>query len=105
VPEGGDAYLLRAVLHDWGEEDAIRILRRCREAMADDATLLILERDLGGANERAETKLSDLNMLVGPGGEERSIDEYAALMADAGFGLIAATPVAFEQVVIEGRPA
>jgi hypothetical protein len=104
VPEGGDAYLLRAVLHDWGDEDAVRILRRCREAMAGDATLLILERDLGGANERMETKLSDLNMLVGPGGEERSIGEYAALMAQAGFGFSAATPAPFEQAVIEGRP-
>lgn len=105
VPEGGDAYLLRAVLHDWDDVDAVRILRRCREAMAGDAMLLILERDLGCANERPDTKLSDLNMLVGPGGQERSIAEYAALMTEAGFDFTASTPSAFEQAVIEGRPA
>jgi O-methyltransferase domain len=105
VPEGGDAYALRAVLHDWGDDEAVAILRTCRKAMADDAVLLVIERDLGPANEVPEAKLSDLNMLVGPGGRERAIDEYAALFQTAGFDFDRSTPSAFGLHVIEGAPA
>lgn len=105
VPEGGDAYVLRAVLHDWADEESVAILRTCRRAMADEARLLVIERDLGPANELPETKLSDLNMLVGPGGRERKIDEYAALFQEAGFRFTGSTPSAFGLHVIEGVPA
>lgn len=105
VPEGADAYVLRAVIHDWGDDEAVGILRACRRAMTDDATLILIERDLGPPNELPEAKLSDLNMLVGPGGRERTIDEYAALFEDAGFRFIRSTPSAFGLHVIEGAPA
>jgi hypothetical protein len=105
VPAGGDAYVLRAVLHDWTDADAVKILRQCRAAMPDDATLLIIERDLGPPNEVPEPKFSDLNMLVGPGGRERTIDEYADLLRRAGLRLITSTPGAFDLHVIEGEPA
>ena len=84
VPEGGDAYVLRSVLHDWADDEATAILSSCRRAMGDGAVVLVVERDLGPADEHLEAKLSDLNMLVGPGGRERTIDEYAALLAHAG---------------------
>lgn len=105
VPEGGEAYVLRAVLHDWADDEAVAILRTCRGAMTDDAVLLVIERDLGPANELPEAKLSDLNMLVGPGGRERAIEEYAALFERAGFRFRASTPSAFGLHVIEGAPA
>jgi len=105
VPEGGDAYVLRAVLHDWGDDEALAILRTCRRAMTGEARLLVIERDLGPANELPETKLSDLNMLVGPGGRERMIDEYATLFQEAGFRFDRSTPSAFGLHVIEGTPA
>jgi hypothetical protein len=105
VPEGGDAYTLRAVIHDWADEEAVAILRTCRRAMADDAALLVIERDLGPPNTAPEAKLSDLNMLVGPGGRERAIDEYAALFEAAGFDFKGSTPSEFGLQVIEGRPA
>lgn len=92
VPEGGEAYVLRAVLHDWADDEAVAILRTCRGAMTDDAVLLVIERDLGPANELPEAKLSDLNMLVGPGGRERAIEEYVALFDSAGFRFHASTP-------------
>jgi O-methyltransferase domain len=102
---GGDAYVLRAVLHDWDDADAVAILRNCRAAMRDDATLLIIERDLGPANELPGPKFSDLNMLVGVGGQERTIDQYAQLMRQAGLRFIANTPGAFDLHIIEGAPA
>jgi hypothetical protein len=102
VPAGGDAYVLRAVLHDWDDANAVAILRSCRAAMRDDATLLILERDLGPANDMPGPKFSDLNMLVSLGGEERTIDDYAHLMRQAGLRFIASTPGAFDLHIIEG---
>lgn len=105
VPEGGDAYAMRAVLHDWPDDEAVAILRTCRTAMTEDAVLLVIERDLGPANELPEAKLSDLNMLVGPGGRERAIEEYAALFQAAGFVLHRSTPSAFGLHIIEGTPA
>jgi hypothetical protein len=105
VPGGADGYLLKAVLHDWEDDEALRILARCRAAISDDGALLVVERDLGAANEDADAKLADLNMLVGPGGRERTRDQFAALFAAGGFELVGATPSAIGLTVFEGRPA
>ena len=79
VPAGGDAYVLKAIIHDWEDEEAVAILHTCRAAIVPGGSLLLVERLLGPPNECPEAKLSDLNMLVAPGGRERTIDEYAAL--------------------------
>ena len=88
VPHGADAYLLKSVLHDWNDESCAKILHNCRLAMHPHARLLIIERmmplkyacsfrDQGIAR-------SDLNMLVGPGGQERTEAEYRTMIAGAG---------------------
>ena len=56
VPAGGDAYVLKAIIHDWEDEESIAILRACREAIAPGGALLVVERLLGGPNERPEAK-------------------------------------------------
>ena len=99
VPEGGDAYLLKSVLHDWEDESAIEILRACRSAARADTALLVIERQFS----LPATKLSDLNMLVGPGGRERTPEQYAALLAAAGYELLAETPTAIGVSVFEAR--
>jgi hypothetical protein len=104
VPEGADAYLLKAILHDWEDEDAVRILRRCRTAIPEHGAVLVVERDLGAANENADAKFSDLNMMVGPGGRERTREEFATLLAAGGFALQSATPTAIDLTVFEARP-
>src|SRR5215475_7964346 len=70
IPRGGDVYLLKSVIHNWHDEAAVRILRRCREAMAEDARLLVIERIIPPGNAPAEAKLFDINMLVVIGGRE-----------------------------------
>ena len=105
VPAGADAYLLKAVLHDWEDDEALRILARCRAAIPDHGALLVVERDLGAPNENADAKLSDLNMLVGPGGRERTRDEFAALLRRGRLRAASATPSAIGLSVFEGRPA
>jgi hypothetical protein len=105
VPEGGDAYVLKSIVHDWEDAEAIAILLSCRRACSGDAALLLIERDLGPPNEAPAAKLSDLNMLVNPGGRERTVEEYAALFDAAGFRLVGATPTALGLSVIEAAPA
>src|SRR6185295_2885012 len=68
LPAGADGYLLKAVLHDWEDDDAVRILRACRAAVAEHSVLIVVDRDLGAPNADPDAKLSDLNMMVGTGG-------------------------------------
>jgi len=105
VPEGGDAYLLKAILHDWEDDAAIAILRACRCAMRPGRRLLVLERLIAPPNEMADAKFSDLNMMVSPGGRERTREEFDALFAAADFRLVAVAPTGTRLSVIEGLPA
>jgi SAM-dependent methyltransferase len=103
VPSGGDAYLLKSVLHDWYDEDVERILKVCHAAMRPGAVLLVLERLLAPPNEGAEGKFSDLNMLVAPGGRERTREEWDAVLRAGGFKLQGVTPVYSFAVLEAGR--
>lgn len=105
VPSGGDAYLLKAILHDWEDDDAVRILRSCRAAVVEAGAVLVVERELGGPNKSPDAKLSDLNMMVGPGGRERARDEFADLLSAGGFVLERVVPTAIGLSVFEGRAA
>ena len=102
VPDGGDAYLLKAIIHDWEDAEAVRILESCRRAARSGASVLIVERELGEPNSDPVVKFGDLNMLVNPGGCERTTDELASLMSSAGFRFVGATPSASEWHLFEG---
>lgn len=101
VPPAGDAYILKSIVHDWEDEEAVAILRACSAAMAPHSVLLLVERELGGPNENPDAKLMDLNMLVMPGGRERSEEEYAALFEQAGLRLARSVPAASGHAIIE----
>ncbi len=102
VPTGGDAYVLKAILHDWEDEDCVRILRTCRQFIPDGTALLVVERDMGRANEDVEAKFSDLNMLAGPGRRKRTSHEYASLFEAAGFRFVDVIPSPVGTGVYEG---
>jgi hypothetical protein len=102
VPAGGDAYILKRVLHDWDDERASAILRTCHRAMADGGRLLVVELVLPPGNEPSLGKLFDLLMLVDLGGRERTEADYRALLAGAGFELTAITPTRSLVSVVEG---
>jgi O-methyltransferase domain len=103
VPGGADAYVLRAIIHDWDDGEATRILRACGRGM-NGGSLLVIERIVGDANEDPATKFSDLNMLVSPGGRERTVDEFRRLFAAGGFELRSVTETPSGFCVIEGTP-
>lgn len=102
VPEGGDAYMLSRVIHDWDDERSVAILERCRRAMAPEGRLLLVEEVLPPGDAPAYGKLNDLHMLVGPGGQERTEAQYRALYEAAGLKLTRVVPTASRISVIEG---
>jgi len=108
VPDNGDMYLLKHILHDWDDERAEAILRCCRRCMPASSRLLVVDRKLPGLaepNANAETFLTDLEMLVmTSGGRERTETEFRNLLMDAGFELLNVLPTASPLFLFEARP-
>jgi hypothetical protein len=104
VPGGGDAYLLSHIIHDWSEAQCLDILGRCREAMAPNARLLIIEMVLPEGDAPHPGKLLDMVMLTVPGGRERTVREYAELLARARFRLERVVPTASPVSIVEAFP-
>ena len=102
VPSRAGGYLLSGVLHDWDDEDAVRILDNCRRAMAPAAKVLVVESVLAAT---ADTfgPLLDLNMLVMTGGRERTEEDFRRLFKAAGLAVTQVIPTLGPQCVIEGR--
>lgn len=105
VPEGGDAYVLKSVLHDWYDPEALRILTTVRRAIRSAAVLLVVERILDPPNQGLVGKLGDLNMLVNPGGTERNLAEWERLLHAGGFRLDKVHPTAGVYSILEALPA
>ena len=102
VPAGADVCCLSLVIHDWDDDQSLAILKNCRRALPAGATLLLLEVLVGPRNEPDWGKISDVYMLVLTSGRERTVAEYGALLADAGFKLTKTVPTESVMTVIEG---
>ena len=103
VPAGADACLMANVLHDWDDAQSVRILARCRQAMAPGGRVLIVERLIPDDPAAAVPVLiSDLNMLIVTGGKERTNAEYGELLAAAGLSQGTILPVGSPYGIIEG---
>jgi hypothetical protein len=108
LPITADAYVLKSIVHDWPDEQAVTILENCRRAMPTDAVVLLIERIMTGPPYPPTARLvafSDLNMLVGPGGRERTVDKYGELLKRAGLYLARVVPTATDVSIIEARLA
>jgi hypothetical protein len=105
VPEGGDAYVLSHVIHDWSEEQCLTILGNCRKAMKPGAKLLIVEMVLPTGDEPHPGKMLDMVMLVLPGGQERTPAQYGALLEKARFRMTRVVPTASAVSVVEAMSA
>jgi hypothetical protein len=101
VPANGDAYLLKSVLHDWNDADALRILEKCRESMPDSSKLLIIEPILTAANQKDPAKMMDVYMMVITGGKERTEQDFRRLLSTAGFSVESVTPTETEFYIIQ----
>ena len=101
VPPGGDTYVLKRILFDWTDEEALRILKNCRRAMNSAARLLIIEPLIGLPNEQCPAHLYDMTFLVMLHGRLRTADEYSALLGRAGFKLQRVVPTESDVAILE----
>jgi orsellinic acid C2-O-methyltransferase len=108
VPSGADAYILKNIIHDWDDERAALILRNCRRATTPHAKLLLIERiiplRLEASPAHRTIAYADMAMLVGPGGRERTEEEFRLLLEGAGFGLSRVIATAQEYRILEAVP-
>ena len=105
VPEGADGYLMRVVIHDWNDDDALKILKSCRRAIRPDGKLLLIESVLKPANQPDLSRFNDLIMLaLTPGGRERTEAEFNELLRKAGFALTRVIPATGLTSIVESRP-
>lgn len=99
VPAGADLYLLKSVLHNWDDARATSLLERCAAALGGRARLVIVERllpaRLRDCPEDLTVTRQDLQMLLGPGGRERRLDDYRVLASGAGLRIARHWPLAF----------
>ena len=103
VPNG-EAYIMSHIIHDWDEDRCLTILRNCRKANPD-AKVFIVEMIVPPPGVDHPAKFFDLVMLVIPGGQERTEEEYAALLGKAGYRLERVVPTDSPVSVVEGVPA
>ncbi|MGG6265202.1 methyltransferase [Leptolyngbya sp. AN03gr2] len=104
VPEGADAYLLKTIIHDWDDVNAIAILKSCRRAMSRNSKLLLVELVVPPGNTPSLSKMLDLEMLAVFGGVERTEAEYRSLLSNAGFQLTRIYGTSCPWSVIEAIP-
>lgn len=105
VPAAADIYLIKQALHDWEDDDAVRILSTIRRAMRPDSVLLVLE-NVVDTEADADTLFQDLLLLVLVGGRERGVDEWRRLLERAGLRLTRDIPTeAAPMRILEAKPA
>jgi hypothetical protein len=104
LPEGADLHMLKWILHDWDDERAVAILRNSRRSIVRDGRLLIMEMVLSPDNSGPFPKLMDLNMFVITGGRERTFEEYAVLLRQAGFRMKRAYATQSVVTILEAEP-
>jgi predicted transcriptional regulator len=101
VSKGGDAYIMRHILHDWSDADAITILSNCRKSMNPGGKILVVEAVIQEGNEPSPFKLLDLSMLL-VGGKERTHKQFEYIFTQAGLKLNRIVPFQHDLSVVEG---
>lgn len=106
VPGGADGYLMKNIIHDWDDDQAVLILSNIRRALdyRRYGRVVLIEAIIPEGPQADIGKLVDLEMMLMPGGRERTAEEFGALFARAGFALTRIVPTGSPLSVIEARP-
>ena len=105
VPAGSDAYIMKHIIHDWPDDLCIKILAACRKGVNPGGKLLVVDNVIQPGNDFAPGKFLDLQMLIFPGGRERTEKQFRDLFAAAGWKLTRIIPTAAADSIVEGVPA
>jgi O-methyltransferase domain len=104
VPGGGDAYIMKHIIHDWYDDKASLILANIRKVLPKDGRVILVESVIPANNEPGMGKIMDLEMLVMPGGKERTEQEFRELFDKSGFTLTRVVPTRSPLSVVEAKP-
>jgi hypothetical protein len=106
VPAGADAYIMKHIIHDWDDERASVILKNIRKALdgKPHGKVILLEAVVQPSHGFDLAKLLDLEMLLMPGGRERTAEEFRSLFARSGFEMTRVVPTTAPVSVIEAVP-
>jgi hypothetical protein len=104
VPAGGDAYIMKYILHDWNDEQCVKILQNCRAAMNAKGRILVVDTVIPPGNDPSWGKLLDIQMLV-IGGRERTKKEFAGIFSQAGLKMTRVVPTRCPLSIVEAVQA
>jgi hypothetical protein len=105
VPAGADAYILKHIIHDWPDDRCVQILKACRKGVNAGGKLLVVDSVIQPGNEFSPSKFLDLQMLIFPGGCERTEKQFRDLLTAAGWRINRIIPTAAVDSIVEGVPA
>jgi hypothetical protein len=96
--------MLKSIIHDWDDEHSVALLKNCRQAMTTEGRLLVIETVVPPPGEVHYAKYQDLEMLVMLGSQERTVEEYTALLRQAQFELVRVVPTQEPLSIVEAVP-
>ncbi len=105
VPAGLDAYIMKHIIHDWPDDVCINILKSCRAGVNPGGKLLVVDEVILPGNDFAPGKFLDIQMMLFPGGMERTEKQFRDLLAASGWRLSRIIPTAAGISIVEGIPA
>lgn len=101
IPDGADAYILKYIIHDWSDNNCVTILKNCRRSMSPTSKLLLIETVIPDVGVSHISKVQDLDMLILLGGQERTLEQYSALLCQVGLKLERIIPTSELVSIIE----
>ena len=105
VPSGVDAYMMKHIIHDWTDELSLKILKACRAGVNSGGRLLVIDCVVPQGNDFSPGKVMDIEMLIFPGGHERTEKQFRKLFEDAGWRVSRIVPTDSPVSIVEGLPA
>ena len=105
VPSDGDAYVLKSIIHDWHDDEAISILQNCRKGILENGKLILIEAVIEPGNHPHLMKFFDLDMIILAKGKERTQIEFKELLEKSGFKLTKIIPTPTVLSIIEAMPS
>lgn len=105
VPAGADVYIMKYIIHDWPDEKCLKILHACRAGVNPGGKLLVVDNVIQPGGGLDWGRVLDLEMLMFPGGRERTLEQFRDLLAGAGWRLSRVIPTASPLSIVEGVPA
>lgn len=87
IPSGGDLYILKNIIHGWNDDDCLRILTNIRKVIGGKGKIMIIEALVEGRNTPSWGKMSDIFMMAGPDGKERTREEFRVMLEKSGFSV------------------